>query len=112
MLYRFKARNTGDVVMLEPNGRQLLEIIGKDPGPKGIVLAAQMPAAMAALEAAIARDEAEERERQAEAERKAKAGEAVSINPPPGVTLRHRALPLMQMMAFCHRQGDDIVWGV
>lgn len=114
MLYRFKAKNTGDVVMLEPNGRQVLEIMGKDAGPKGIVLVAQMPAAIAALEAAIVQEEADEHNRQAEAQHKAKVndGEAVSIKPPPGVSLRHRALPLIQMMTFCHRLGDDIVWGV
>ena len=54
MLYKFKSKNTGDVIMLEPNGRTILEIIGKDAGPTGIILPEQMPAAIKALQAANA----------------------------------------------------------
>ncbi len=48
MLYKFKSRATADVIMLEANGRQLLQIIGKSPDPHGIVTAAQIPAALQA----------------------------------------------------------------
>jgi len=61
MLYKFKSRVTGDVIMLEPSGRRLLEIIGKDPGAPGIIEAADAPAAIQALEAAIVREEAEQK---------------------------------------------------
>ena len=44
MLYKFKSKNTGDVIMLEPHGRQVLEIIGKAPGPTGIILPRATPA--------------------------------------------------------------------
>jgi hypothetical protein len=54
MIYRFKSRNAGDVIMLEPNGNRVLEIIGKQPAAQGIVLLEQMPQAMAALSAAVA----------------------------------------------------------
>ncbi|HYF41680.1 MAG TPA: DUF1840 family protein, partial [Ramlibacter sp.] len=37
MLYKFKSKAAGDLIMLEPNGRRVLEIIGKDAGPKGII---------------------------------------------------------------------------
>ena len=57
MLYKFKSKNTGDVIMLEPHGRQVLEIIGKEAGPQGIILPEQMPAALLALRAAIAQEE-------------------------------------------------------
>ncbi len=45
MLYKFKSRAAADLILLEPQGRQILEIIGKTPGPTGIVTAAQIPAA-------------------------------------------------------------------
>jgi hypothetical protein len=114
VLYRFKSKNAGDVIMLEPNGRQVLEIIGKTAGPQGIILATQMPQALAALRVAIAQDEEEERERhrQMEIERKAQCEDAAAVHQPPGVSLRHRALPFMQMLEFCHQLGDDVVWGV
>ena len=48
MLFKFKSKATGDLIMLEPNGRHVLQIIGKDPSVTGIILPVQMPAALAA----------------------------------------------------------------
>ena len=100
MLYKFKSKNTGDVIMLEANGRTILEIIGKDAGPTGIILAGQMPAAIQALQAAIALE--------ASADDKPEdddmAGDA------PG--LRQRAMPFIDMLRRNHSSGDDVVWGV
>jgi hypothetical protein len=47
MLYKFKSKVTGDVIMLEANGRRVLQIIGKDAAnsAQGIVLPEQMPPA-------------------------------------------------------------------
>jgi hypothetical protein len=107
MLYKFKSKAAGDLIMLEPNGRRVLEIIGKDPGPKGIILPEEMPAAIAALEAAIARDEAEQKTAVEEAKAK---GEV-----PPrfdAVSLRQRAVPFLDMLRRCSQAGKEIVWGV
>jgi hypothetical protein len=111
MLYKFKSKSTGDVIMLEPNGRRVLEIIGKDTksgaSKQGIVLAADMPAAMAALEVAIAQEEAE---------RKAAIERALAEHKPPprfeAVSLRQRALPFMDMLRRSAKDGHEIVWGV
>ena len=111
MLYKFKSKTTGDVIMLQPNGRRVLEIIGKDAeaasAPKGIILAAVMPAAIAALESAIAREESEQ---------KAAIDHAVKSNATPPrfetISLRQRALPLIEMLRRCQKDGADIVWGV
>ena len=107
MLYKFKSKAAGDLIMLEPNGRRVLEIIGKNPGPKGIIEPAQMPAALAALESAIAREESEQQAATEEAKAK---GEA-----PPrfgDVSLRQRAVPFIDMLKRCEKAGADIVWGV
>ncbi|HYF21373.1 MAG TPA: DUF1840 domain-containing protein [Ramlibacter sp.] len=107
MLYKFKSKAAGDLIMLEPNGRRVLEIIGKDPGPKGIIEPAQMPAAIAALEAAIAREEAEHKAMVEEAKAKGQV-------PPKfdAVSLRQRAVPFMDMLRRCDKAGKEIVWGV
>jgi hypothetical protein len=107
MLYKFKSKAAGDVIMLEPNGRRVLEVIGKDAGPKGIVLPEQMPAAIAALEAAIAREEADQKAMTSEAKAK---GEA----PPKfdAVSLRQRAVPFLDMLRRCQKADAEIVWGV
>ena len=53
-LYKFKSQATGDLIMLEPQARRLLGIIGKEPSARGIIEPAQMSAAIAALEHAVA----------------------------------------------------------
>ena len=104
MLYKFKSKNTGDVIMLEPHGRQVLEIIGKEAGPQGIILPEQMPAALLALRSAIAQEELlEPQQLEQNAEQKSQS---------PAIALRHRALPFMQMLEACRQQGDSVVWGV
>ncbi len=107
MLYKFKSKAAGDVIMLEPHGRRLLGLIGKDPGPTGIILPAEMPGALQALEQAIADDEARQH---------AEAEEArVQGLPPPkseGVSLRQRAVPLMEMMRRGIKTDREITWGV
>lgn len=108
MLYRFKSKNLADVVMLEPNGRRVLEIIGKDPGPQGIILPEQMPAAVAALRAAV---ELEERER-AQAMAAFEKGQGPAPPRGEGIYLRQRAHPFIEMLSFCHQNGDSVVWGV
>lgn len=107
MLYKFKSKAAGDLIMLEPNGRRVLQIIGKDPGPKGIILPQQMPAAIAALEATIRKEEAEQQAAIEEAKAK---GEV----PPKfdAVSLRQRAVPFIDMLKRCAKEDKEIVWGV
>jgi hypothetical protein len=107
MLYKFKSKATGDVIMLEPNGRRVLEIIGKDAGPTGIILPAEMPAAIAALEAAIV---TEETGRKASAEQA--HGQGAGPARAEDVSLRQRAVPFLDMLRRCEKAGEEIVWGV
>ncbi|HSV84257.1 MAG TPA: DUF1840 domain-containing protein [Ramlibacter sp.] len=107
MLYKFKSKAAGDLIMLEPNGRRVLQIIGKDPGPKGIILPEDMDAAIQALDAAIVREEQEQKAAIEEAKAK---GEV----PPKfdAVSLRQRAVPFLDMLRRAGREGKEIVWGV
>lgn len=108
MLYKFKSRATADLILLEPNGRRLLQAMGKESVQQGIVTAAQIPAAIAALEAAVAADE----RRRAEA---AQANEAKETEPDEAgqdtITLRQRAAPLLDMLRRSAAEGQDVVWG-
>jgi hypothetical protein len=99
MLYRFKSKNMGDIIMLESNGRHVLEIIGKEPGPQGIILPEDMPAAIAALQTAIALEESGAKE----------AGGATSGN---AIDLRQRAQPFIEMLHMNHAANEAVVWGV
>ena len=110
MLYKFKSKVTGDLIMLEPNGRQVLQLVGKGDAAslvKGILLPADMPSAISALEHAIALDEAAQQQRQQEAKtagEKAPRAETVS--------LRQRAVPFIDMIKRCQAANEEILWGV
>lgn len=102
MLYKFKSKNAADVIMLEVTGRQMLEIIGKDAGRTGIILVDQMPAAITAIEAAVASEDK-------------RAKEAVEQGVTPDTdepALRQRAVPFIDLLRHCHQDGNDITWGV
>jgi hypothetical protein len=109
-MYKFKSRVTGDLIMLEPNGRQMLKILGRSDASnmaKGILEPADMPAAIAALEAAIVADE----QRRKEAEEKA-LEEGLSPPTIEGISLRQRATPFIAMIRRCMEADKEIVWGV
>ena len=61
MIYNVKSKSSGEVSMLQPNGQQVLTLIGKrsceEPSVQGIVLPEQMHQALTALESAIANEE-------------------------------------------------------
>ena len=106
MIYKFKSQADADVIMLEPNGDQMLTIIGREPSAQGIITVAQIPAAIAALEAAVVTNE---------------AAESHDVGPPPSaemvaggdtVRLRARAGPLVELLRTSAKGGKDVVWGV
>jgi hypothetical protein len=107
MLYKFKSKATGDVIMLEANGRRVLEIIGKGAAGPGILLPATMPAAVAALEQAIVQEEAA---RQAALQTALAAGKEVPQSET--ISLRQRALPFIELLRRSHQADEPVVWGV
>ena len=107
MLYKFKSKAAGDLIMLEPNGRQVLQIIGKEPTPKGIIQPGEMAAAIRALESAIERDEAEQKK--ADDEAQARGEKPIHAE---GISLRQRAVPFVDMLRRAEKAEQDIVWGV
>lgn len=106
-LYRFKSRETGDLVMLQPHGRRILEILGKDAGAPGVILPGQMAGAVQALREAIVAEESEHQRLRDEALAR---GEV----PPEfeSVTLRLRSAPFIEMLQRCEKAEVEIVWGV
>ena len=107
MIYKFKSKAAGDVIMMGPTGDAVLRAIGKAPGAQGIIEVAEMAAAIAALERAVADDEAA----RAQADKEA-AAEGNKPAPRDGVTLRQRAWPLIEMMKRSSAADAPIVWGV
>ena len=109
-MFKFKSPAAGDLVMLDPNGRQILRILGRTDEAaiaRGILLPQDMPQAIAALQAAIA-EEARLRAQLVQ--------EALEQNAPAprfeGISLRQRALPFIDMLRRCQQAEREIVWGV
>ena len=95
MIYKFKSKAAGDVIMLQPHGDQLMRLMGREPAAKGIIETADMPAAIRALQEAAAQATAPA---DSDGER--------------GVGLKQRVWPMVEMMKRAQAAGEPIVWGV
>jgi hypothetical protein len=101
MIYKFKSKASGDVIMLAPQGDRMLRLLGREPAPRGIIEPVAMPAAIEALEAAIREIEAE--------------GEPPEDGTPPDespVSLRRRLWPMIDMLRRAAAANVPVVWGV
>ena len=107
MLYKFKSKAAGDLILLEPQGQQFLTLIGKTPAPQGIIEPEHMLQAIADLQEAVRLVEAEQALAVAEAK-------AQGQTPPQfaGISLRQRCKPIIDMLQRCQKAGHPIVWGV
>lgn len=102
MIYKFKSKAAGDVIMMPPTAERVLAAIGKPPGAQGIIEPGVMLSAIAALEQAIAADEA------------SRAGTKDADTPAAGdaMSLRRRAWPMVEMLKRSQAANEPIVWGV
>ena len=108
-LIRFSSKAAADFVMLDVHAEPLLRSLGKLPGPdgklRGVVTAADAPAAIARLRAALAHDG-----------QPVPAGSVAgedegSLHAEP-VALAQRAWPLLDMLEQASKAHADVLWGV
>lgn len=102
MIYKFKSKASGDVIMLGPNGDQMLRLLGREPAPKGIVEVEHLAAAIATLRDAVRRDEAPP----------PPDDEAEEQTPGKGVSLRQRLWPVIELLERSLAAREPVVWGV
>lgn len=95
MIYKFRSKAAGDVIMLQPHGDQLLRLIGREPAGKGIIEAADLPSAIQALQSAAAQSDAPS---DTDGER--------------GVGLKQRVWPMIELLKRATAAGEPVVWGV
>lgn len=107
MLYKFKSKAAGDVIMTAPVGDAVLRAMGREPAAQGIFEAAALAGLVRTLESAVAADESQ---RQAPAEPAGASGAEAARQE--RVSLKQRAWPLLEMMKRSASAGQDIVWGV
>ncbi len=102
MIYKFKSRASGDVIMLGPNGDQMLRILGREPAPQGIIEVEHMAAAIATLREAVRREEA----------RPADETEDEDTGGSGNVSLRQRLWPVIELLESSLAAKEPVVWGV
>ncbi|MCV2356806.1 DUF1840 domain-containing protein [Paucibacter sp. B2R-40] len=107
MLYKFKSKAGADVIMMGPQGDQVLALMGREPSAQGLLAAASLSQAMADLERAAAEDDAAFAELQAEA-----LAAGLSAPRREGISLRQRVWPLLELMRHSVQAGQDVLWGV
>ncbi|MDE2254070.1 MAG: DUF1840 domain-containing protein [Betaproteobacteria bacterium] len=106
MLYKFKSQADSDLFMNQAPAERILAIIGKEPAAQGIIEPADMAAAIAKLEKAVAEDDA------------AGAAPTSVATAPTGaagakaITLHQRAWPFIQLLKRSLAADKPIVWGV
>lgn len=106
MLITFKSHASGDVIMLENNGKDLLSLLGKDPTEaKGIVTCEQLPDAIAAIRKAIGADKTRHPD-------PVDTGIETDGTPDDGIRLFQRALPLLELLERSSKDGVPVTWGV
>lgn len=121
MLFEFKSRATGSVVMTGDVGKKVLPLIGKTADARGIITVDQMPAAIAALEAACKRENelataARNKSKGSSTSAQAPAAGQQDSEPPDDdphlIGICQRVYPLIEMLKASHSAGKDITWGV
>jgi len=106
MLITFKSAASGDVMMFEENGKELLSVLGKDPdADKGIFTVEQLPRAIAALRAAVEADRSTKREQP-------DADEDDDRQADDSIQLAQRALPLLELLERSLVDKAPVTWGV
>jgi len=101
MLYKFKSKAAGNLIMFQAHGDQVLRLIGKEPSAKGILTVEELPAAIAILERL-----------RLESEQASKSGGQVANQPAHEVSLAQRAQPFRVMLERSLKEGREVVWGV
>ena len=107
MIYKFKSKAAGDIIMMGPNGDALLRAIGREPAPQGIIEPAACGPAIAAIEQALQADEAARAEAEADA-----AARGETLLPREGVGMRQRLWPMVEMLKRAAAANEAVVWGV
>lgn len=109
MIYKFKCKATGDLIMLAPQGDALMRALGREPAAQGIIELAAMGQALEGIAAAVTEDEVELVRAEAASEANARGA---GLPKRQGVTLRQRLWPMVEMLRRAQAAGEPIVWGV
>jgi hypothetical protein len=98
---------------IRDRGKQILKLIGKEPGAKGIILPTEMMAAIDALQAAVKQEEQAHQDAIEAAQAQATSdGAPHTIDGTRAIGLKQRVVPFIDMLRRAHAEDKEVVWGV
>ena len=100
MIYEFKCRATGPIVMTQAVGEAILKAIDHDHGEKGVITTDQIPMAIAKLKAL------------SEANPSTPHDTNENDDDEPQVSFAQRAFPFIEMLQEALAANKDVTWGV
>ena len=107
MLVTFKSKATAEVSMYPEHAKMLLSLVGKtlepEAAPRGIITAAEVPAALKTLRSAAEASRENDRHRPQDDD---------GADRPISVSLAQRAFPLIDMLERAAAENTDVMWGV
>lgn len=114
MIYKFKSKACGDLIMLGPMGDLLLRLLRREPSASGIIEVRDMTRVREDIERGIAAAEAGEQAQVTNATANADAARSTDDEDAPNqaVGLRQRLWPFLQMLQEAQAANEPIVWGV
>ena len=117
MIYEFKSKAAGTVVMTQPVAERLLGIIGKPPAPAGVFETEHMAGAITAQQAAIEREAVTRNDKGVgtaggKHETQDETPDDAQDDSSKHVSLKQRAWPLIDLMKAALAAGQRVTWGV
>jgi Domain of unknown function (DUF1840). len=113
MLVKFNSSTSGQIMMLSPVARQLLEILQKDCTARGVITTEQLPEAIACLRRAVADGRASPAEAVAAQTttpaRSDDSNDDQKVDGPP-IGLAPRAFPLIELLEWTRKEDGFVLW--
>ncbi len=114
MLITFKSKAAPEVLMYQEHANRILDLWQKDH-PRGVLTAAELPQAIARLQAEI--DDSKQHPVSEEVQHDVQAHHNATVEDEEHekaqeVSFATRAFPLMEMLRAAERDHSDVVWGV
>lgn len=105
MLIIFKSAASGNMITLETNGKEMLDVLNKDPeAAQGIVTVEQLPDAIARVRQAIEDD--------ITAQAGQPPGDDTEETPDGDISFHQRGLPLLELLERSLAEKAPVTWGV
>ncbi|MBC3810066.1 DUF1840 domain-containing protein [Undibacterium aquatile] len=112
MLIIFKSKAAAEIVMYKEHARRILDLLNKDV-EQGIITTAELPAAIASIEAAIAESKIHSVSTEVAHDVNAHQNENDDEHEKPAtVSFATRAFPVLEMLQAAQKMQKDVVWGV